>query len=74
MPDRSCPLEDALGDDIQSERVNSSLSLINQKISAKARDLALEHSDGPVRLDLRRLNVIADTPAGPRPAQRDGQR
>jgi hypothetical protein len=69
---RIAELEDALGDDIQSERVNSSLSLINQKISTKAHDLELEHSDGPVRLELRRLNIIADTPAGPVPLNEMG--
>ncbi|MEV7038323.1 DUF3732 domain-containing protein [Amycolatopsis sp. NPDC051061] len=65
-------LEEALGDDVQTDRVNSSLSLINQKISDKARALALEHSYAPVRLDLRHLSIVADTPAGPVPLKEMG--
>ncbi|WP_409186013.1 DUF3732 domain-containing protein [Amycolatopsis sp. VS8301801F10] len=65
-------LEEALGDDVQADRVNSSLSLINQRISDKARELALEHSDAPVRLDLRRLTVVADTSVGPVPLKEMG--
>ncbi|GAA3464262.1 DUF3732 domain-containing protein [Saccharothrix longispora] len=65
-------LENTLGDDVQADRVNSSLSLINQKISAKARALQLEHSQVPVRLDLRRLSVVADTTAGPVPLNEMG--
>ncbi|WP_231607731.1 DUF3732 domain-containing protein [Streptacidiphilus albus] len=60
-------LEDLLGADTQADRLTSFLSLINQKIMAKARILGLEHSEHPVRLDLRRLSVVADTPRGPVP-------
>lgn len=69
---RIAELEDALGDDIQADRVNSSVSLINQKISTKARALELEHSEVPVRLDLRRPTVVADTTAGPVPLNEMG--
>lgn len=65
-------LENTLGDDVQADRVSSSLSLISQKISAKARALQLEHSHVPVRLDLRRLSVVADTTAGPVPLDEMG--
>lgn len=65
-------LEDTLGDDVQADRVNSTMSLINQKISDKARALQLEHSQVPVRLDLRRLSVVADTAAGPVPLNEMG--
>ncbi|GGX75813.1 DUF3732 domain-containing protein [Streptomyces hiroshimensis] len=60
-------LEEALGADTQADRLASCLSLINQKIAAKARTLGLEHSEHPVRLDLRRLSIVADTPRGPVP-------
>ncbi|MFI9237646.1 DUF3732 domain-containing protein [Streptomyces sp. NPDC053079] len=60
-------LEEALGSDTQADRLASCLSLINQKIAAKARALSLEHSEHPVRLDLRRLSIVADTPRGPVP-------
>lgn len=52
--------------------MNSSISLINQKIASKARALQLEHSEVPVRLDLRRLTVVADTAAGPVPLNEMG--
>ncbi|MER5807455.1 DUF3732 domain-containing protein [Streptomyces sp. NPDC002033] len=60
-------LEEVLGSDTQADRLASCLSLINQKIAAKARTLGLEHSEHPVRLDLRRLSIVADTPRGPVP-------
>ena len=60
-------LEATLGDDAQADRVNSSVSLINHKISLKARRLELEHSNDPIRLDTRPLTVVADTHAGPVP-------
>jgi hypothetical protein len=65
-------LEETLGDDVQADRVASSLSLINQRISAKAQQLGLEHSQGPVRLDTRKLTVVADTDAGPVPLSEMG--
>ncbi|MEU4954375.1 DUF3732 domain-containing protein [Streptomyces lavendulae] len=65
-------LEDALGDDTQADRLASFLSRINQKITAKARALHLEHSEHPIRLDLGKLTVIADTPRGPVPLDEMG--
>ncbi|MEU3597136.1 DUF3732 domain-containing protein [Streptomyces sp. NPDC006798] len=60
-------LEDALGEDTQADRLASFLSRINQKITTKARALRLEHSEHPIRLDLAKLTVVADTPRGPVP-------
>jgi hypothetical protein len=40
------------------------LSLINRSLSDKAKSLRLEHSDSPIRLDLRRLTIVADTRSG----------
>ncbi|WP_194202039.1 DUF3732 domain-containing protein [Glycomyces albidus] len=65
-------LEAALGPDLQSERVASNLALINAKIMAKARNLHLEHSEHLISLDLRRLNVCAETPNGPVPLNEMG--
>ncbi|WP_411076517.1 DUF3732 domain-containing protein [Streptomyces sp. cmx-4-7] len=79
VPDRTSTLiqainelEDALGDDTQADRLASFLSRINQKITAKARALHLEHSEHPIRLDLGKLTVIADTPQGPVPLDEMG--
>ncbi|MFJ4978106.1 DUF3732 domain-containing protein [Streptomyces coeruleorubidus] len=41
------------------------MSLVNQKIPAKAIALELEHHDEPIRLDPRALTLIADTRRGP---------
>lgn len=60
-------LEELLSDDTQGERLASYLSLVSQKITAKAKALALEHSESPIRLDANRLTVIADKPEGPLP-------
>ncbi|MBP0458991.1 DUF3732 domain-containing protein [Streptomyces montanisoli] len=65
-------LEELLSDDIQGERLASYLSLISQKITAKAKALGLEHSENPVRLDANRLTVIADKPDGPLPLREMG--
>jgi hypothetical protein len=48
------------------------LSLINRSLSEKARSLKLEHSDSPIRLDLRRLTVVADTRNGTVPLSEMG--
>jgi hypothetical protein len=48
------------------------LSLINQSLSNIARRLNLEHSDSPIRLDLRRLTVVADTRSGTVPLSEMG--
>ncbi len=65
-------LKDALDDDALSEKTNSALSVVSSKISALARDLAIEHSDAPMRLDLKKLTVIADTEDGPIPMPKMG--
>ena len=54
-------LEGLLSDDTQDDRLASYLSLIGQNIRAKASELELDHSDGPIRLDVNRLTIIADT-------------
>ncbi|MEU5385039.1 DUF3732 domain-containing protein [Kitasatospora cineracea] len=58
-------LESLLSDDTQADRLTSYLSLISQNIRTKAATLELDHSDAPIRLDVNRLTVIADTNDGP---------
>jgi hypothetical protein len=65
-------LEAELSDERTAERLESMLSLIGIKITDWARQLQLEHSMYPLRLDLRRLNVVADTEQGPIPMDRMG--
>lgn len=65
-------LEADLSEERAAERLESMLSLINTKMTDWARGFELEHSQYPLRLDLRRLNVVADTDDGPIPMDRMG--
>lgn len=65
-------LEVVLGDDALSERLESTLSLVSAQITALARKLGIEHSDSPMRLDLKKLTIVADTDDGPIPMPKMG--
>jgi len=58
-------LEEELSDERVQERLESILSILATKMSEWARALELEHSEYPLRLDLRRLSIVADTEDGP---------
>ncbi|MCY3776725.1 MAG: DUF3732 domain-containing protein, partial [Candidatus Aminicenantes bacterium] len=47
------------------ERVFSFLNLIAKDMTRYAKDLDLEHAERGIRIDLRRLSVVADTAIGP---------
>jgi hypothetical protein len=65
-------LESALSDERIRERIESISSILGRKMTDWARELNLEHSTFPLRLDLNRLTVVADTPDGPLPMERMG--
>jgi hypothetical protein len=65
-------LEEELSDDAVQERVLSALSIISRKMSQWASVLQLEHAEFPLRLDIRRLTMVADGPDGPIPMDRMG--
>jgi hypothetical protein len=65
-------LEAELSDDAVQERLESVLSILSRSMSEWAQTLALEHSEYPLRLDLKRLTVVADTADGPIPMDRMG--
>ncbi|HWO00746.1 MAG TPA: DUF3732 domain-containing protein, partial [Blastocatellia bacterium] len=65
-------LEEELSDEVVQERLQSILFILGRDMSAWAQTLRLEHSEHPLRLDLRRLTVVADTPNGPIPMERMG--
>jgi prefoldin subunit 5 len=65
-------LESALSDERVRERVESVLSILAQRMTAWARQLGLEHSKFPLRLDLKKLTIVADTADGPVPMDRMG--
>ncbi|MEV0132268.1 DUF3732 domain-containing protein [Dactylosporangium sp. NPDC050688] len=58
-------LEAQLDSSHAQDRLESILSRIGHSLELKARSIALEHSDSPIRLDVRRLTVVADTLDGP---------
>ena len=65
-------LETDLGDQRVKERLDSMLSIIGQQMTKWASDLKLEHSAFPLRLDLRKLTIVADTIDGAVPMDRMG--
>lgn len=65
-------IEERLLASSDADLLTTYLSLINRSLSDKARSLQLEHSDSPIRLDLRRLTVVADTRNGTVPLSEMG--
>lgn len=62
---RILSLEKLLDIDELEDRLNSTLSYISQEITEMAKILELEYSNHPIRLDPKKLTVIADTENGP---------
>lgn len=58
-------LESVLSDENIQERLDSILSVISRNLTAWAERLELEHRGNPFRLDLKYLQVVADTDDGP---------
>jgi hypothetical protein len=66
-------LEGVLDDDVLAERLESFLSLVSAQITFLARKLEIEHSDSPMRLDLKKLTIVADhADDGPIPMSKMG--
>ncbi|MFZ5756935.1 MAG: DUF3732 domain-containing protein [Pseudomonadota bacterium] len=65
-------LEEELSDDRIRERIDSITSILGERMTAWARHLELEHSDFPLRLDTKKLTIVADTADGPVPMDRMG--
>ena len=65
-------LEDELSAERVDDRLQSALSTLSHHMSRWASGLRLEHQESPVRLDLKRLTVIADDADGPIPMDRMG--
>ena len=59
------------GEDVE-ERVYTFLNLIADNMTSYAASLDLEHAEGRIRLDLKKLSVVAETVAGPIPLNRIG--
>lgn len=65
-------LEEELSDERVRERIDSITSILGRRMTDWARFLDLEHSKFPLRLDLRKLTIVADTADGPVPMDRMG--
>lgn len=61
-----------MSDEAVKERVDSIISILSQRMSRWAVDLGLEHSNFPLRLDIKKLTVVADTSEGPTPMSKMG--
>ena len=58
-------LESVLDKNAAQERLATALNLVGRDLTDFANRLTLEHGEHPLRLDLRRLTVVADTDDGP---------
>lgn len=65
-------LEAELDVDDEREQLTSRLISISRDMTQYANQLQLEHASESVRLDLARLTVVTDTPAGPTPLYQIG--
>lgn len=54
------------------ERLKSILNRLNSKVTALARKFGLEHSENPIRIDLKSLTIIVDGKDRPIPLSRIG--
>lgn len=69
---KSKQLEEDLSDERVQEQLASIASRLSEKLTEWARRLGLEHSASPMRLDLKRLTLVADTLDGVVPMSRIG--
>jgi hypothetical protein len=60
-------IEEELSDDRVKDRLASISSLLGRTLNELARQLELEHSSNPIRLDIKKLTIVADTVDGPLP-------
>ena len=65
-------LEEQVSTDVIQERLESIISLLSLEMSEWARHLELEHSKFPLRFNLKKLTIVADTSDGPIPMDRMG--
>src|SRR6185437_15077094 len=65
-------LESLIAAEDIAQRVDTYLNFVSGKMGEYSKVLDLEHGSGALRLDLKRLTVVADTIAGPIPLYRMG--
>lgn len=72
LENRITEIENLLDKDTLEERKQSALSRIQVDMTAWAKELKLEHSDNPYRLDLNKVTVVVDKPERPVPLKQLG--
>lgn len=72
IEDRLKEIDGILDRDSVEERKQSALSRIQGNMTNWAKELQLEHSDNPYRLDLNKVTVIVDKPERPVPLKQLG--
>jgi hypothetical protein len=65
-------LEEELSDENVRARLDSIVSILGKQMTQWASTLDLEHSAYPLRLDVKKLTIVADTADGPVPMDRMG--
>ncbi len=72
LREQCAKLEEELSDERVKDRIDSIISIIGRTMTDWARELELEHSRFPLRLDIKKLTIVADTADGPLPMDRMG--
>ena len=65
-------LEIKLNPEAMQEKLDAQLNCIGEDLTKWSRELKLEHSEHPIRLDLKKLTVVAETPNGRIPLHQIG--
>lgn len=65
-------LESMLDDEDMEDRLNTILNRMGINMTKWAKSLELEHSENPIRFDIKKLTVFADTSSKPIPLQKMG--
>jgi hypothetical protein len=65
-------LEKVVGLEEKEERINSILNQINIQMTNWSKNLDLEYQDAPIRFDLKKLTIFADTPTKSIPLNQTG--
>lgn len=65
-------LEALVSTEVIQEKLESILLLIGQEMTEWAQELELEHSERPLRFNLKKLTIVAASPDGPIPMERMG--
>lgn len=65
-------LEKVVGSEEKEERLNSILNQINIQMTNWSKNLDLEYQDAPIRFDIKKLTIFADTPTKSIPLNQTG--